>query len=78
MTLRRPGGDRLFTFVVIADTHMNQAEDRSSSPYPCNALANARTRHVIAEVNRISPEFLVHLGDIVNPVPELRGTTVSV
>ena len=50
---------------------MNQSEDFSSSPYPCNALANARTRHVIAELNGIKPEFVVHLGDIINPVPEL-------
>lgn len=50
---------------------MNQSEDFSSSPYPCNALANARTRQVIAELNQIAPDFVIHLGDIVNPVPEL-------
>jgi hypothetical protein len=50
---------------------MNQSEDTSSSPYPCNRLANARTRRVIAELNQVSPAFVVHLGDIVNPVPEL-------
>lgn len=50
---------------------MNQAEDYSSSPYPCNALANARTRRVVAELNQWAPDFVVHLGDIVNPVPEL-------
>jgi hypothetical protein len=64
-------GKHLFTFAVIADTHMNQEEDFSSSAYPCNALANARTRRVIAELNQLKPEFIVHLGDIVNPVPEL-------
>ena len=32
-------GKHLFTFAVIADTHMNQSEDYSSSPYPANALA---------------------------------------
>jgi len=64
-------GKHLFTFAVIADTHMNQKEDYSSSPYPCNALANARTRRVVAELNQAEPEFVMHLGDIVNPVPEL-------
>lgn len=64
-------GKHLFNFAVIADTHMNQSEDYSSSPYPANALANARTRRVIAELNLLKPEFVVHLGDIVNPVPEL-------
>ena len=67
----RPSGKHSLTFAVIADTHMNQSEDYSSSPYPCNRLANARTRHVIAELNRLKPSFVVHLGDIVNPVPEL-------
>ena len=64
-------GEHLLTFAVIADTHMNQQEDYSSSPFPCNALANARTRRVVAELNRLEPDFVVHLGDIVNPVPEL-------
>ncbi len=64
-------GKHLLTFAVIADTHMNQSEDFSSSPFPCNARANARTRQVVAELNRLDPEFVVHLGDIVNPVPEL-------
>ncbi len=67
--------DPLFTYAVIADTHMNQEENYSSSPYPCNALANARTRYVIAELNRLKPDFVVHLGDIVNPVPELPTYT---
>jgi predicted phosphodiesterase len=64
-------GRHLFTFAVVADTHMNQEEDYSSSPYPANALANARTRRVVAELNQADPEFVMHLGDIVNPVPEL-------
>ncbi len=68
---RRPKGRHLLTFAVIADTHANQSETYSSSPYPCNALANARARRVIAEVNQRDPAFVLHLGDIVNPVPEL-------
>jgi len=68
---RQPRGRKLFTFVVVADTHVNQAEDYSSSPYECNVLANARTRRVVAEINEIDPVLVLHLGDIVNPVPEL-------
>ena len=64
-------GELLFRFAVIADTHINQEEGKSSSPYAVNALANARTRHVIAEINQLKPEFVIHLGDIVHPVPEL-------
>ena len=64
-------GKYLFTFAVIADTHINQKEDYSSSSYPCNALANARTRRVVGELNQIAPKFVMHLGDMINPVPEL-------
>jgi predicted phosphodiesterase len=67
----RPVGKHVHTFAVVADTHMNQSEDYSSSPYSCNKLANARTRYVIAELNELAPDFVVHLGDIVHPVPEL-------
>ena len=68
---RRPQGRHLFTFVVVADTHVNQGEEESTSPYICSKRANARTRRVVAEINRIGPELVIHLGDIVNPVPEL-------
>jgi predicted phosphodiesterase len=68
---RRPAGDHLLTFVVVADTHTNQAEDESTSPYASHRLANARCRHVIAEIDSLDPAFVVHLGDIVHPVPEL-------
>jgi metallophosphoesterase superfamily enzyme len=68
---RRPQGRLLTRFVVVADTHTNQAEDESPSPYEANRLANARCRHVLAEVDSLDPAFVVHLGDIVHPVPEL-------
>lgn len=68
-----PPGRPLFTFAVVADTHVNQSEMYSSSPYPCNKLANARTRWVLARLNRLRPDFAIHLGDLVNPVPGLRS-----
>ncbi|MEJ0072337.1 MAG: metallophosphoesterase [Pseudomonadota bacterium] len=64
-------GAELFSFVVVADTHMNQEEARSSSPYLCNKLANARSRHVLHEINALAPAFVIHLGDLINPVPAL-------
>lgn len=64
-------GKHLITFAVISDTHVNQKEDFSSSSYASNALANARMRHVVAELNQLDLEFVVHLGDMVNPVPEM-------
>jgi len=69
----RPQGKKLFSFVVVADTHINQEEDVSSSPYQTNKLANARARHVFLDIATMDPQprFVIHLGDIVNPVPSL-------
>lgn len=69
----RDQGAFLFSFVVVADTHVNERDDTSSSPYQTNHLANDRARHVFQEIAAISPApaFVVHLGDIVHPVPSL-------
>ena len=66
-------GRRLFSFAVVADTHVNEHEARSSSPYQTNALANGRARHVMHEIAGLdpAPAFVVHLGDMVHPVPSL-------
>ena len=63
----------LFTFVVVADTHVNESDDSSSSPCRTNRLANDRARHVFHEVAAMDPQpdFVLHLGDIVHPVPSL-------
>ena len=63
------GGALLFSFAVVADTHVNPDDDRSSSPWRTNALANARARAVVAQLNALEPDFVVHLGDMVHPLP---------
>jgi 3',5'-cyclic AMP phosphodiesterase CpdA len=62
-------GEKLFTFAVISDTHVNADENYCDSPFPVNALANKRFRHVVADINQRSVEFVVHLGDLLHPVP---------
>lgn len=73
MTLgaREPTGARLFSFVVVADTHVNERETRSMSPFETNARANGRARYVLEEIAGLdpAPAFVVHLGDIVHPMP---------
>ncbi len=64
-------GSHLFTFAVVSDSHVNEGEDRSVSPFASNRLANARFRWVVAEVAGRRPAFTVHLGDMANPLPEL-------
>jgi 3',5'-cyclic AMP phosphodiesterase CpdA len=68
-TTRRP--EPLFTFAVIADTHMRPEKGDESSPWEVNKLANGRARYVVQQVNGLEPEFVIHLGDIVHPVPVL-------
>ena len=56
-----------FRFAVIADSHCE--------PGPAGAAnecrSNSRTRRIVSAINRVAPEFVVHLGDVVHPVPAL-------
>ena len=65
-------GARLFSYAVIADTHINHAEKATNSVYPVNALHNGRLRYVVRDINqRDDLQFVIHLGDIVHPVPAI-------
>lgn len=67
-------GERpLFTFAVIADSHVNPSDTSSSSPWQVNSLANRRTARVVDELNRHDLAFVMHLGDMVHPVPSQQG-----
>jgi 3',5'-cyclic AMP phosphodiesterase CpdA len=73
-------GRRLFQFAVITDTHVNEREGFSTSPYEANARANARARYVFASIAQLDPQpaFIIHLGDMVHPVPELPTFSTAV
>ncbi|MBN2335824.1 metallophosphoesterase, partial [Candidatus Bathyarchaeota archaeon] len=43
----------------------------SSSPWKTNLMTNDRARWVASRVDAHSPDFTVHLGDVVHPVPHL-------
>ena len=75
---RCPKGNRLFTVGLVSDTHCNEREDFSASPYPANAEVNPRTHDAMACLERERPDFVVHLGDMVHPVPELPTYDSSV
>jgi len=64
-------GERLFTFAVIADTHITESEARAISGFDIDTvkLGAARSRYVVERLNLLKPDFVVHLGDIVHPVP---------
>ena len=78
-TSKQPKGRRLFSFAVVADTHVNESNHTSRSPFASNVMANDRARHVFNEISTMTPapDFVVHLGDIVHPVPELPTFEVA-
>ncbi len=63
--------DRLFTFAVIADTHVTEEEAEAIGGYDVDTvkLGAARSAYVVRELNRLAPDFVVHLGDITHPEP---------
>ena len=64
-------GERLFTFAIIADTHVTEAEATAIGGYDVDTvkLGAARSDYVVRELNRLAPDFVVHLGDITHPEP---------
>ena len=61
----------LFSFAIITDTHIRPAVLDESSPFPVNDLANDRARYAIAAIAEEKPAFVLHLGDMVHPLPHL-------
>ena len=64
-------GERLFTFAIVADTHVTEAEATAIGGYDVDTvkLGAARSAYVVRELNRLAPDFVVHLGDITHPEP---------
>ena len=69
--MSRELGRRLFTFAVVTDTHVNFGETECNSEFEINKRANGRLRHVVRDLNRRDLAFVMHLGDVVHPVPAL-------
>lgn len=69
MTNNKNLGSKLFTMVVVADTHLSEKDMESNSPFPVNRLANGRMKHVVQDINAINPDFVINLGDLIHPVP---------
>jgi predicted phosphodiesterase len=65
-------GKKLFKYGVVADTHVNYSETECNSEFEINKRANARLRHVVRELNQQDLALVIHLGDIVHPVPAVE------
>ena len=64
-------GKRLFTFAVVADTHVTEVEADAIGGYDVDTvkLGADRSRFVVHQINQLAPDFVVHLGDITHPEP---------
>jgi 3',5'-cyclic AMP phosphodiesterase CpdA len=60
----------LFKYAIVSDTHIRPPGE-SSSPWQTNLLTNDRARWVAEQVNSHRPDLVIHLGDVVHPVPHL-------
>ena len=60
----------LFSFAIVADTHLTRQENLSfEGGDTYGSKLAARYDDLVARVNAMAPEFVVHLGDITDPVP---------
>lgn len=60
----------LLRFAVIADSHVNPSDADLISPYESHRLTNSRLEHTVRVLNALGPAFVMHVGDMVHPVPE--------
>jgi UDP-2,3-diacylglucosamine pyrophosphatase LpxH len=58
-------GKHLLSFAVIADSHLEPEDTGETAP-----RSNRRNRSVVDWIRTRSPQFVLHLGDIVHPVPQ--------
>lgn len=71
MTDKQASGE--FRFAIITDTHIRAPQGDLSSPFPVNEKANDRARFACELIAAHEPEFTIHLGDMVHPLPHMAA-----
>ena len=61
-----------FSFVVLADSHI-RSEAETNPAYPSDRTANTRHAYAMRKIRQIAPDFVIHLGDVVHPIPALAS-----
>ena len=67
-----------FTFVVLSDAHIRLEKGYRHTVYPSGQLANGRNRYVVDKINQLAPDWVIHLGDVVHPIPALAAHETAV
>lgn len=68
---------KTFKFGIITDTHIRSPEGDQSSPYPVNKKANDRARYAVQLLADQNPDFVIHLGDMVHPLPHMAAYSLA-
>lgn len=58
-------------FAIITDTHIRAPGGDLSSPFPVNEKANGRAEYAVGMIAASNPEFTIHLGDVIHPLPHM-------
>ncbi|MBC8335319.1 MAG: metallophosphoesterase [Anaerolineales bacterium] len=73
MTDRKKADSLLFQFAVISDTHIRLPNATDEGGYASNRLSIERAKYVVRCINHHQPSFVIHLGDVVHPIPALSN-----
>ena len=63
------------TLALVTDTHVRVPYDDGQRAFPSDAAHNDRNRTAAALIQRMAPDAIVHLGDVVHPIPTLPTHT---
>ena len=63
----------LFSFGIITDTHIRAPDGDLSTVFPVNEKANNRARYAVDLLRKEKHDFVIHLGDVVHPLPNMNS-----
>ena len=59
------------TVALVSDTHVRPPYDDGQQAFASDASHNDRNRAAAAAIRAMKPDLVVHLGDVVHPIPTL-------
>ena len=73
MTEPKKSDSFLFQYAVITDSHIRLPNATEEGGYASNRLTIERAKYVVQCLNSLQPSFVIHLGDLVHPIPVLNN-----
>ncbi len=69
------GADPILTIALVTDTHVRVEHDDGQRAFPSDASHNERNRRMAEVLTAMAPDLVIHLGDVVHPIPTLPTHT---